>query len=156
MIVAVVAVLGALLVLLYLRRSQATAELVRDSSPALDRFLREALEHELADRVLGHQHSTERERGKLRGTLGDEPDADVVAKIEELVRSVDLEFVRYAHESDVGTSVNVRYEDGHVGTATKRFALADVPASVREDLEKKGATRVFRTWAFPWQRVRAL
>ena len=72
------------------------------------------------------------------------------------VKAVELEFVRFAHEADVETTVRVRYEDGTTGTSTKRLALSDVPDAVREDFEKKGASRVFRSWPFPWQRVRAL
>jgi hypothetical protein len=72
------------------------------------------------------------------------------------VRAVELEFVRYAHESDVETTVRVRYEDGKTGTSTRRLALSDVPETVRADFDQKGSTRVFRRWAFPWQRVQAL
>jgi len=154
---AVAAVLGVLLALLLYRRSLAARpEPARDTTPALDRFLADSLENELAESVLGIAGSTPEERRKLARTLADEPDADVVGKIEEMVKAVELEFVRYAHEADVAATVRVRYEDGKTGTSTRRFALDDVPAGVRADFEQKGSTRVFRTWAFPWQRVHAL
>jgi hypothetical protein len=157
MFAAVVAVLGALVALLLYKRSKAASpEVARDSSPALDRFVRDALEQELAEPVLGIRGSTPEERLELARTLGDEPDADVVGKIEELVRAVELEFVRYAHEGEVETTVRVRYEDGTTGTSTQRLPLADIPEAVRSDFDAKGSTRVFRSWAFPWQRVRAL
>ncbi|MDF2692367.1 MAG: hypothetical protein K0S65_750 [Labilithrix sp.] len=157
MLLAVAAVLGVLLFfLLYQRSKKASLEVARDTTVALDRFVREALETELAETVLGIPRSTPEERSKLARTLADEPDADVVGKIEEVVRAVELEFVRYAHESDVETTVRVRYEDGKTGASTRRLALADVPEAVRTDFEKKGSTRVFRTWAFPWQRIVAL
>jgi hypothetical protein len=157
MLVAVAAVLGALLAFLFYKRSRTSPpEVARDTTPALDRFLRDALELELAESVLGIGDSTPEERKRLARTLADEPDADVVGKIEEVVRAVELEFVRYAHESDVETTVRVRYENGKTGTATKRLALTDMPEAVRSDFEKNGSTRVFRTWAFPWQRVVAL
>lgn len=157
MLLTVAAVLGAVLAFfLYKRSRKASAEVARDTTPELDRFVRESLEHELAESILGIRGSTPEERRKLTRTLGDEPDADVVGKIEELVRAVELEFVRYAQDNDVETTVRVRYEDGKTGTSTKRLALAEVPEAVREDFEKKGSTRVFRTWTFPWQRVHAL
>jgi len=157
MMLAALAALGALVALfLYKRSKAASPEVARESTPALDRFIRDALEEELAERVLGIHRPTPEERKKLTRTLADEPDADVVGRIEELVRAVELEFVRYAHEGDVETTVRVRYEDGKTGTSTRRVALADVPAAVRADFEEKGSTRVFRTWAFPWQRIRAL
>ncbi|MBX3210213.1 MAG: hypothetical protein KF764_34595 [Labilithrix sp.] len=157
MVLAVAVVLGALLALfLYTRSRRAAPELARESTPELDRFVRDALEAELAESVLGVRGATPEERRKLAGTLADEPDVDVVGRIEELVRAVELEFVRYDHDADVETTVRVRYEDGEVGTSTRRLALADVPEAVRADFAAKGSTRVFRTWAFPWQRVRAL
>jgi len=157
MLAVAAALLGTLVALLLLKRSRAGApEVARESTPALDRFVRDALEHELAEPVLGIRGSTPEERKRLARTLADEPEADVVGKIEELVRAVELEFVRYAHERDVEVTVRVRYEDGTTGTATQRLTLVDVPEVVRAELDAKGSTRVFRSWAFPWQRVRAL
>jgi hypothetical protein len=157
MMLAAALVLGVLLFFLLYRRSKMAApEVARDTSDALERFVRDALETELAESVLGISRSTSEERARLARTLGNEPDADVVGKIEEVVRAVELEFVRYAHEPDVETTVRVRYEDGKTGSATKRLALADVPEAVRTDFEKNQSTRVFRTWAFPWQRIVAL
>jgi hypothetical protein len=157
MLLTVAAVLGALLVLLLYKRSKKTSPAVaRETTPALDRFLHDALEQELAESILGIASSTPEERKKLARTLGNEPDADVVGKIEEAVKAVELEFVRYAHEADVETTIRVRYEDGRTGTATRRLALADVPLAIRTDFEKNGSTRVFRTWFFPWQRAISL
>jgi hypothetical protein len=152
------AVSAALVFLLYSRRSKSRSDLeaARDSTPALEAWLREALELELAEGALGMRGSTPEERRALAGTLGHEPDADIVGQIEEKVHAVELEFVRYAHESEVEATVRVRYEDGNTGTSTRRFALPDVPVAVRQDFEQKGSSRVFRSWAFPWQRVRAL
>jgi hypothetical protein len=157
MMLAVVAALAAVLVFLaYGRSRKSRSEVARDTTPALDRWLREALELELAEGVLDMHRSTPEERKKLARTLADDPDADIVGKIEEKVKVVELEFVRYAHEGDVECTVRVRYENGKNGLSTRRLALADVPEAVREDFDRKGSTRVFRTWPFPWQRVHAL
>ncbi len=156
MLAALAAVAAILVFVLYGRSRKRATEVVRESTPALDRWLRDALEVELAESVLGLRNATEHEREKLARTLADDPDADIVGKIEEAVRAVELEFVRYAHETDFEATVRVRYENGTTGTATRRFAPADVPEAVREEIEKKGTTRAFRSWAFPWQRVHAL
>jgi hypothetical protein len=157
MMLAVAAVLGALLAFfLYKRSKRGALEAARETTPELDRFVRDALERELAETVLGIRNSTPEERKTLARSLANEPDTDVVTKIESAVRSVELEFVRYEHESDFETTVRVRYEDGKTGTTTTRLALADVPEAVRADFEKKKSTRVFRAWDFPWQRAVAL
>jgi hypothetical protein len=157
MLLAVVT-LALVLAYFYLKRSreERSKEDVRETTPAVDAWLRDVLEHELAEGALGLKRSTPEERRPLARTLGDEPDADVVGKIEETVRAVELEFLRYPHEDDIEATVRVRYENGKVGQATRRLAMSDVPEAVRTDFSSKGATRVFRTWSFPWQRVRAL
>ena len=33
---------------------------------------------------------------------------------------------------------------------------SEVPEAVRSDFERRGGTRVFRTWVFPWARMSAL
>jgi hypothetical protein len=150
--------LALVVIYFYLRRSsgERSKEDVRETTPAVDAWLRDALEHELAEGALGLKSSTPEERRPLARTLADEPDADVVATIEEKVRAVELEFLRYPHEDDIEATVRVRYENGKVGQARRRLAPSDIPEAVRADFTSKGATRVFRTWSFPWQRVRAL
>lgn len=151
-----VAALLAVLALIHftMRAKKRAPEPTRDETPALEAWVREALELELAEGALGMRGSTPEERKKLAATLAHEPDPEVVAKLEETVKTVELEYVRYAHENDVEATVRVRYENGKTGTSTRRLSLDDVPEAVREDFTTKGGARVFRTWAFPWQRVR--
>jgi len=149
------ALLAILLYLLISRRSKSRLEPTRETTPALDRWINDALEMELAEGVLGLTGSTIHERKPLAKTLAHEPDADVVAKIEEKVKSVEIEYVKYAHELDVEVIVHVRYEDGKSGKASRRMTSAEIPDAVNDDFKVKGGTRVFRSWAFPWQRVRA-
>jgi hypothetical protein len=156
MMLAVAALAAVLLFLFYARRQKSSTEAVRDTTPVLDRWVREALEHELAEGVLGMRTSTEEERKRLARTLANDPDPGIVEKIEDTVKAVELEFVRYAHEADVEAIVRVRYENGKTGTSSRRLALADVPEAVQTDFRAKGSTRVFRTWPFPWQRIVAL
>ena len=150
----------AVLVVAYLfmrsRKTHGDAEVARESTPALDRWIADALEVELAEGALGLRSSTPEERRKLGKSLRGEPDPDVVSRVEEKVKTVELEFVKYAHDSEAEVTLRVRYEDGNAGTATKRLAWTDVPDAVRADFDRRGGTRVFRTWVFPWSRVRAL
>jgi hypothetical protein len=138
------------------RKQNADPEVARESTPALDKWIADALEVELAEGALGMRSSTPEERRKLAKSLRGEPDADVVSTLEEKVKAVELEFVKYAHDSEAEVTLRVRYEDGNAGTATKRLPLGDVPEAVRTDFDKRGGTRVFRTWVFPWARVHAL
>lgn len=132
------------------------ADITDETTPELDAFLAEALEHELAGPALGLRGASADERRPLARTLRGEPDPDVVARIEEKVKGVELEFVRFAHEQSTEVTVRVRYEDGGMGETSKRLVWAGVPASVRRDFEGRGGTRVFRRWTFSWQRVQAL
>lgn len=138
------------------RKSGADAELARESTPALDRWIADALEVELAEAALGMRSSTPEERRKLAQSLRGEPDPDVVSRVEDKVKAVELEFVKYAHDSEAEVTLRVRYEDGNAGTASKRLPWTDVPEGIRADFERRGGTRVFRTWAFPWSRMHAL
>jgi hypothetical protein len=138
------------------RKSTGDAEVARESTPALDVFIADALEVELAEGALGMRSSTPEERRKLAKSLRGEPDPDVVTRIEDKVKAVELEFVKYAHDSEAEVTLRVRYEDGNAGTASKRLAWTDVPEAIRADFDKRGGTRVFRTWVFPWARARAL
>ena len=152
-------VFAALLLLgfLYFRsRKQNEAVTSRETTPALDTWIADALEVELAEGALGMRASTPEERRKLAKSLRGEPDPDVVSKIEDKVKAVELEFVKYAHETEAEVTIRVRYEDGNAGTATKRLAFTDVPEGVRADFASRSGTRVFRTWTFPWARVRVL
>jgi len=151
-----VAVVLAFSYFFYRARQKNRPEVARESTPPLDAFIAEALEQELAGPVLGLRGASTEERKPLAKTLRNEPDADVVSKIEEKVKSVELEFVRYAHESDAEVTVRVRYDNGEKGETSKRLPWNDVPEAIRSDFDRKGGSRVFRTWTFPWQRVQVL
>lgn len=147
---------GGLAAFLFFRTRRKQHEVARDTTSALDAFIAEALENELAGPVLGIRGASAEERKPLTKTLRNEPDPDVVTKIEAAVRTVELEFVKYAHDADAEVTVRVRYDDGNKGETSKRMAWTDVPEAVRSEFDKKGGTRVFRAWTFPWQRVSAL
>lgn len=150
------AVVLALYLFMRSRRKSGDAEVARESTPALDSWIAEALEVELAEGALGMRASTPEERRKLAKSLRGEPDPEVVSSVEDKVKAVELEFVKYAHEADAEVTLRVRYEDGNAGTASKRLPWTDVPAAIRGDFDRRGGTRVFRTWVFPWARARAL
>lgn len=155
MLIALVLCLG-LALLFFKRTRREDAPTARDTTPALDAWIRATLERELARVVLGISHPSREERKKLVATLGDEPEPELVAKIEGLVRGVEIEYVRYAHEPDVGATLKLHFESGSTVAHERRFSSAEVPAEVATELAQKGTTRVFRSWTFPWQRVTTL
>ena len=124
-----------------------------DTSKGLETWVTDALERELAGEVLGMRAATEAERKPLARTLRGEPDADVVTAIEAAVKSVEVEYLRYAHEREAEVTLKVHYEDGRATTTATRLPWSDLPPSVRCDFETKSSTRVFRPWAFPWARL---
>jgi hypothetical protein len=90
----------------------------------------------------------------LGRSLRGEPEPDAVAAIETAVKSVEVEFARFAHEDDLEVAVHVRFEDGTVDSARKRAPFAEAPTGVRAELERTGAARAYRPWDFPWSRPR--
>ena len=138
------------------RRTTSGAEAQRESTPALEAWIVDTLEAELAQGALGLVDATPEERKKLASSLRGDPDPDVVGAVEDKVRAIEIEYTRYAHEADAEVLLRVRYDDGKPATATKRFAWESVPEGVREDFDRKKTSRVFRVWTFPWSRVRAL
>jgi len=160
MTIALAAVLALLVGLLVSRRLRARrgagADVERDTTPAIEAWLADSLEGLLAETVLGTTASTPEERRPLARSLRGNPDPDVVSRVEEMVRAVELEYVKYAHETEAELTLRVRYEDGRATTASRRLAWTEVPEAVRADFDRRGGTRVFRTWAFPWSRMSAL
>jgi hypothetical protein len=138
------------------RQKKSAPASAHDSTPEIDAWIADALEAELAEHVLGIKGASDEERKPLARSLRGEPDPDVVGKIEEALKAVELEYVKYSHESDAEVALRVRYEDGKTSTVTKRVPWTDVPEGVRADFERRASTRVFRTWPLPWSRVRAL
>ena len=156
MTLALVALAAALVAYLVVRsrKERSGAEAQVDSTPALEAWITSTLETELAEGALGIPNASAEERKRLAASLRGEPDVDVVSKIEDRVRDVEIEYTRYAHENDAEVLLRVRYEDGKSSTATRRMPWTDVPEAVRDDFEKKKTSRVFRTWTFPWSRAR--
>jgi hypothetical protein len=138
------------------RLDRPSADAQVDSTPALEKWIEDTLEVELAEGALGIANATAEERKRLAQSLRGEPDVEVVSKVEDKVRDVELEYTRYAHEADAEVLLRVRYEDGKSSTASKRLPWTDVPQAVRDDFEKKKTSRVFRTWTFPWSRARVM
>jgi hypothetical protein len=85
----------------------------------------------------------------LEKSLGGDPDPEVVGRLEELVREVEVGFERLP---DGGFEVRTRihFEDTTVESAARRFDAGDLPSAVSSDLTRSGAARAFRRWDFPW------
>lgn len=156
MILVLAAAIAAIAFSVYWRRRNKRPDAQRESTPALDSWVVETLELELAEAVFEMRASTADERKSLRKSLDGDPDPTVVSKIEDAVKTVELEYTRYAHESDAEITLHVRYENGKEFTSKRRMPWADMPPAIRSDFEERGSTRSFRTWTFPWSRVVAL
>jgi hypothetical protein len=105
--------------------------------------------HEVLGRTLGRKLDLGE---RLFKAFAGEPDADVVTAVEGAVDRVELEFVKYAHETHAEVHLHVVFEDGTRHTEWTKKAVTELPVSVREDFEKKAVTRLYRTWEFPWGR----
>jgi hypothetical protein len=137
-------------VIVFRARSGGAALAKSEESPVLEAWVRHALAQELAVSV---GKGDPDEKVLILRTLEAEPEPRIVSAIEEKVRSVELEFTRYAHESGCDVVLHVRYEDKSKTSLFKRLELADVPEGVRRDFETKATTRAFRAWDFPWART---
>jgi len=123
------------------------------SSPAIDRWLSDALPTALAGKLGGKGIA----RAQIVETLSGNPDPHVVSEIETAVRAIELEYIRFPAEgsrdpraSTLEVRARVRFQDGTEENVTASIPYAEAPASVRDDFEKKATTRAFRTWDFPW------
>lgn len=123
-----------------------------EHSAVVEAWATGAVEKAVRSAVLPATPTSDEEKRFAR-TLRGEPDAELVSQLERAVSKVDLEYLRYNHESDVEVTLTVAYEDGRASsTSRRRFALKDVPEAVRQEFEHKATQRVFRAWTFPWAR----
>jgi len=148
--VAILALLAVVSVVILARRRTRAGGGGDETSAELEGWIVSAVERELGATL--NVWGDDAHKTRLGKTLRGEPDMDLVSSIEEKVRAIDVEYVRYAHESDCAVKLSMRYENGDVRTAERRLALDAVPASVRRALTEGGATRAFRAWDFPWAR----
>jgi hypothetical protein len=92
-------------------------------------------------------------RATLEQAFSGQADPEVVREVEARVSSIDLAYERVAGpEKQLEARVEVSFEDGHVERASRRLAWAEVPQGVREELDRTGASVVYRPWLLPWQR----
>jgi len=137
----------ALAVYLVLRkRSRKVRVALSSSSPAVDRWLREALVAVLAQKLAKKGV----ERAHVASALGGDPDPSVVSEIEQAVRAIEIEYRRDVQIPDLEVRARVRFEDGNEENLETRIPWNDAPTSVRDDFERKATTRAFRKWDFPW------
>jgi hypothetical protein len=150
LIVAIALTVGIILFRLATRRRKGIVGSA-DVTADLNLWIRDVVEDELAAKFVG-RHATAEERRPLHATFNGAPEPDVVQKVEDTVRSVEVEYVRYAHEKDAEVAVHIHYEDAPTSATRKRITWQEVPASVRTEIEARGTTRAFRTWHMPWTR----
>jgi len=132
------------------KRSNKSTVTLSSSSAAVDRWMKDSLASVLAERLAKKGI----DRGHLESTLAGDPDASVVSAIEQAVRTIEIEYMRDPHASDLEVRARVRFDDGTEEDLRTRIAYTEAPSSVRDDFERKATTRAFRKWDFPWMSTR--
>ena len=90
---------------------------------------------------------------RVEKSLSGDPDPEVVSALEDVVSSVEIEFLKDALDGRFDVVLRVRLDDGSERVQRTRRTLADLPARVRDDFEKKALTRARLGWGFPWARA---
>ncbi len=141
--------LGAFLVVLFwMRRAKrGGGDSIDAKESALDEWIVGELAHVLGGRVKGDLDAKQ-----IAKALGGDPDPSVVSVVEDLVRSVEVEFLKDALDGAIDVVLRIHFEDGTEKSHRARRALADLPARVRADFETKALTRSRLVWEFPWSR----
>ena len=85
----------------------------------------------------------------LETALRGDPEPDVVGRLEELVREVEVTFERLP-DGAFEVRTRIHFEDTTVDGAARRFEEDALPPAVKADLARSGAARAFRRWDFPW------
>jgi hypothetical protein len=117
--------------------------------PAVELLTFDAWAFDIIGRALGKKTSL---GDQIFATLTGTPEAHVVSVIEAEVHRVEIEFVKYTHESDAEVTLHLHFEDGTKVSERCTRTATSLPQSVQDEFERKGATRAFRTWSLPWAR----
>lgn len=92
------------------------------------------------------------EASRVAKALGGDPDPDVVSALEDVVRTVEVEFLKDALDGGIEVVLRVQFEDGSERVQRSRRALGELPSRVRADFESRALTRSRLVWGFPWAR----
>ena len=99
--------------------------------------------------IVGKRLSVGKE--ELGRTLGGNPDPELVSSIERVVARIEVVYERLV-AAQIEARVEVAFEDGTKEKSARTVGWSDLPAEVRDELGRTGASRVHRTWTLPWQR----
>jgi hypothetical protein len=103
--------------------------------------------------VLGGRMPAGIEVKQVAKALGGDPDPTVVSALEDVVRGVEVEFLKDALDGGIDVVLRVQFEDGTEKMQRSRKSMADLPERVRSDFERKALTRTRLVWEFPWSRA---
>jgi hypothetical protein len=134
--------IASVLVWILAKRKKKTSARADVRSSPIDAFIIETVAHAAAKR-------SQMPAADLEKALGGDPDPDVVGRLEELVREVEVGFERLP-DGAFEVRTRVHFEDTSVEGASRRFEPAELPSPVSADLARSGASRAFRRWDFPW------
>jgi hypothetical protein len=136
-------VIAAVLIFVLLKRKKKKSSAsAKDRMTRIDAFIVEAVARAASKRT-GIPESA------LEAALRGDPEPDVVGRLEELVREVEVGFERLP-DGDFEVRTRVHFEDTSVEGTARRFEEEALPAAIKADLARSGAARTFRRWDFPW------
>lgn len=116
------------------------------SQSAVDNWIAREVSR-LASQRLGLRHET------VEQTIAGNPDPEVVQSLERAVEKVDVVFERVPGRGDreVDVRVEVVFEGGAVDRSLTRVGWNELAESIRAELDRTGASQVFRPWKFAWR-----
>jgi hypothetical protein len=151
MVIAIAFVLGLLIAFkIYNRRAKAKLG-AENELTSLSPWI-----HQELTRVLAKKLNLGSSPAKLRASFKGDPDVECVSQIEHITSRVELEFVKYAHETACEVLLHIVFEDGSREQSSTHRAFPELPSSVRTEFEQRAVTRIYRNWDFPWAESRAL
>ena len=108
----------------------------------IERWLDDALSRELSRKL-------DLERDLLLRTLEGAPEPEAVGPMEEAVRAMQAKYV-WRPDGSVEVLLDVTFEDGTTASATRIFPRSAMPAAVRDEFSRTGASSILRPLHFPW------
>ncbi|ETW94545.1 MAG: hypothetical protein ETSY1_34405 [Candidatus Entotheonella factor] len=83
-------------------------------------------------------------------TFGGASNHELIAQIEEIIRTVEFVVSRLANNREAEIRLNINYKDGTDYSTKITRGWDELPQSIRSEFLKGGQTTVRRSWNYPW------
>lgn len=114
----------------------------RQERTQVERWLDDALSRELSRKLT-------LERDLILRSLEGAPEPDAVGPMEEAVRAMQAKYV-WRPDGSVEVLLDITFEDGTTASADRIFPRSAMPADVRDEFTRTGASSILRPLHFPW------